>query len=116
MDSFLTIADGQGSAMARPFYAKFMSKLEKSDIASYDPSIRFTQPEGDLGIVLDCSQYQETGPSGIPTESVPTEFNPNRFQDEEQSSRTPASNTPVKAPITPQPKKKPKAIDDGFGG
>jgi penicillin-binding protein 1A len=113
---FLTIADGQGSAMARPFYAKFMSKLEKSDIASYDPSIRFTQPEGDLGIVLDCSQYQETGPSGIPTESVPTEFNPNRFQDEEQSSRTPASNTPVKAPITPQPKKKPKAIDDGFGG
>ncbi len=115
---FLTIADGQGSAMARPFYAKFMSKLEKSNIASYDPSIRFSQPEGDLGIVLDCSQYQETGPSGIPMESVPTEFNPNRFQDEEQSSRTPV---PAKAPNAAnpnatQPKKKPKAIDDGFGG
>ncbi len=113
---FLTIADGQGSAMARPFYAKFMNKLEKSNLASYDPSIRFPQPEGDLGIVLDCSQYQETGHSGIPTESVPTEFNPNRFQDEEQSSKTPESNLPAKAPITPQPKKKPKAIDDGFGG
>ena len=113
---FLTIADGQGSAMARPFYSKFMTKLESANLRSYDSSVRFTQPQGDLGIVLDCSQYQETHPSGIPTESVPSEFNPNRFQDEEQSSRTPAPNAAGKVPTTTLPKKKPKALDDGFGG
>ncbi|MBL7815334.1 MAG: transglycosylase domain-containing protein [Saprospiraceae bacterium] len=118
---FLTIADGQGSAMARPFFAKFMNKVEKANLRTYDPNTRFTEPEGDLGIILDCSQYQETGPSGIPTESVPTEFNPNRFQDEEQSSRTPVPATPTKTPTTGNPsvpatKKKPKAVDDGFGG
>ena len=116
---FLTIADGQGSAMARPFYAKFMNKLEKANLPSYDASTRFPEAPTDMGIVLDCSQYQESGPSGIPTESVPSEFNPNRFQDEEQSSRTPASPTKTPTGTTPsvqQPKKKPKAIDDGFGG
>ncbi len=113
---FLTIADGQGSAMARPFYSKFMAKLESANLRSYDSSIRFTQPEGDLGIVLDCSQYQETHPSGIPTESVPSEFNPNRFQDEEQPSKKPAPNAAGKVPTATLPKKKPKALDDGFGG
>jgi penicillin-binding protein 1A len=119
---FLKIEDGQGSVMARPFFSKFMGKLEKSNIASYDPNARFPEAPSDLGIVLDCSQYQESSPSGIPTETVPSEFNPNRFQDEEQSSRTPsAPTTPIKTPTAanpsvPQPKKKPKAIDDGFGG
>jgi penicillin-binding protein 1A len=116
---FLNIADGQGSAMARPFFAKFMSKLESANLVSYDSNARFPEPEANLGIVLDCSQYQETSPSGIPTDNVPTEFNPNRFQDEESSSKTPSApqKTPNAAtPSVQQPKKKPKAVDDGFGG
>ena len=121
---FLTIADGQGSAMARPFFAKTLQKIEKN-IASYDASTRFIAPQGDLGIVLDCAQYRETGPSGLPTESVPSEFDPNRFQDEEQSSRTVPSTTPAKpnatTPVTTTPaatpqKKKPKSADEDFGG
>ena len=122
---FLRIEDGQGGAMARPFYAKFMDKLETANLASYDVNARFPEPASDMSIVLDCSQYQETGPSGsIPTEAVPSEFNPNRFQDEETSSRgtpTTPAGAPAKTPTAtnpnaPQPKKKPKAIDDGFGG
>ena len=119
---FLTIEDGQGSAMARPFFAKFMNKLEKANLPTFDMNAHFPEPEANLGIVLDCSQYQETGPSGIPTESVPSEFNANRFQDEEGTSRSPVSpNAPTKSPTavnpaSPIPKKKPKAIDDGFGG
>ena len=118
---FLTIADGQGSAMARPFFAKMMARLEKSSV-SYDANARFVKPEGDLRIVLDCSQYQEIGPSGLPTEAVPSEFDPNRFQDEEQSSRAPAPTvTPLGKPTTPTTplvpqKKKPKTVDEGFGG
>ena len=133
---FLSIEDGQGSAMARPFFAKTLQKIEKN-VSTYDASAQFVVPTGDLHITLDCSQYQETGPSGLPVESVPTEFDPNRFQDEEQSSRStapattvptapatgtkPAPSTPTgtKPAVTPSglpPKKKPKAADDGFGG
>ncbi len=118
---FLRIEDGQGGAMARPFFSSFMSKLEAAKLPSYNADARFPEPSKDMSIVLDCSQYQESGPSGsIPTESVPSEFNPNRFQDEEQPAK-PVPNTPGKVPAAtnpnaPQPKKKPKAVDDGFGG
>jgi penicillin-binding protein 1A len=124
---FLRIEDGQGSAMARPFFAKTLQKIEKN-MPFFDATAKFIVPSGDLGITLDCSQYQESGgPSGLPTEAVPSEFDPNRFQDEETSSRSPAPAAPTPstwtkpAPTTtPTPsvpaKKKPKAADDGFGG
>ena len=121
---FLRIEDGQGGAMARPFFSNFMTKLESANLPSYDPTARFADLGSELSIVLDCSQYSEpSSGGGIPTESVPSEFNPNRFQDEEQPARaTPSvpgapTKTPTAAnPNAPQPKKKPKAIDDGFGG
>ena len=130
---FLRIEDGQGSAMARPFFAKTLQKIEKN-IPTYDASAQFIVPSGDLGITLDCGQYQEpAGPSGLPTDAVPSEFDPNRFQDEEQSSRpsAPATGKPAAVPATPTPiggkpaaapspavppKKKPAKPDDGFGG
>jgi penicillin-binding protein 1A len=125
---FLRIEDGQGSAMARPFFAKTLQKIEKN-MPSYDASARFVVPSGDLGITLDCSQYQESGgPSGLPTEAVPSEFDPNRFQDEETSSRTPTAPATPATPAGAKPaattvptpsvpvKKKPKAADEGFGG
>ena len=117
---FLTIADGQGSAMARPFFAKVMAKIEKANLRGYDATAQFVTPSGNLGIELDCGQYREIGPSGIPTESVPSEFDPNRFQDEEQSTRPAPTKgaTGAPSPLTPTApqKKKPKAMDDGFGG
>jgi penicillin-binding protein 1A len=130
---FLSIEDGQGSAMARPFFAKTLQKIEKN-MPRFDVSAQFVVPSGELGITLDCGQYQEpNGPSGLPTEAVPNEFDPNRFQDEEQSSRStpppatgkptpavpalPANGKPVTAPAPAVPaKKKVVKPDDGFGG
>lgn len=53
---FLTLADGQGSRMAKPFFREFMKKLEASDL-DYDPSARFAEPEGGLDIETDCAKY-----------------------------------------------------------
>ncbi len=52
---FLTIADGQGAVMARPFFEKFLSKIENDPTIPYDESARFVIPEGEL-IQSDCNQ------------------------------------------------------------
>jgi hypothetical protein len=79
-----------------------LQKIEKN-MPLYDAAAQFIVPSGDLGITLDCSQYQESGgPSGLPTEAVPTEFDPNRFQDEETSSRSTSEVAP--AATTEKPK------------
>lgn len=54
---FLSIADGAGAKMARPFFAKFIRKLEEDENADYDVNARFYRPKGDLGIEIDCSIY-----------------------------------------------------------
>src|SRR5690606_28398027 len=53
---FTTLADGQGSRMAKPFFREFMKKLEASDL-DYDPTARFAEPEGGLDIETDCAKY-----------------------------------------------------------
>ncbi len=52
---FLTIADGQGAVMARPFFEKFLSKIENDPTIPFDESARFVIPEGEL-IQSDCNQ------------------------------------------------------------
>ena len=127
---FLRIEDGQGGAMARPFFAKFMEKVEKSTTIHYDINEHFKKPAGDLGITLNCGDYYDNGSPA--TEGGNPAFNPNSFQDEEQGNIKPApaddaaltpttGATPVPKPATPLkpavPKPttatKPKA-DDGF--
>ena len=54
---FLSIADGAGAKMARPFFAKFIRKLEEDKNADYDINARFYRPKGDLGIEINCSIY-----------------------------------------------------------
>jgi penicillin-binding protein 1A len=92
---FLRIEDGQGGAMARPFFAKFMAKVEKSTTLQYNTDARFKKPEGGLGVTMDCADYLNDAPV----------FNTegggllNNFQDEEQST-TPAA-APATGPATP---------------
>lgn len=86
---FLNIADGQGSRMARPFFAKFMKKIETSTKVDYDPAPRFLQPPGDLGIEIDCAQYRKQA-GGSPDAA---EFFEDQFSDE--------------APAPPPPPEKP---------
>jgi penicillin-binding protein 1A len=73
---FDNIADGQGAKMARPFFAKFIKRLEADPKSGYDFNKRFKKPAGDIGIVIDCDQYQSQA-APKPTE----EFNENKFED-----------------------------------
>lgn len=54
---FLTLYDGQGSRMAKPFCKEFLSQLENDPDSGYDWKARFTKPGGDLSIGLDCAGF-----------------------------------------------------------
>ena len=55
---FLSLADGQGAVMARPFFKAFLQRLENSTITDYNPNAKFAVPEGGLDIETDCSRYR----------------------------------------------------------
>ncbi|MCB0517505.1 MAG: transglycosylase domain-containing protein [Lewinellaceae bacterium] len=56
---FLSLAEGQGSRMAKPFCKAFLKKVENDPKADYQANARFVKPGGDLSIGLDCSQYNQ---------------------------------------------------------
>ena len=59
---FLSIGEGQGSRMAKPFCKELITRLEKDPKANgYDAKARFQRPGGDLSIGLDCSDYDNRG-------------------------------------------------------
>jgi penicillin-binding protein 1A len=59
---FLSLAEGQGSRMAKPFCKELILRLEKDPKATgYDAKARFQRPGGDLSIGLDCSDYDNRG-------------------------------------------------------
>ena len=122
---FLTIADGQGSAMARPFFAKVMDKIEKSTTINFDKTVKFKKPEGALGITLDCGDYfrgDDDSKNNAPTDGGDKPFNPDQFQDEESGKPKPAApvvpkpGVPKQPIITPKSVPAPKKADDGFNG
>ena len=69
---FLSISEGQGSRMAKPFCKEFLQRVEADPKADYDWKLRFTRPQGDLSIGLDCNDFSPEGDddeaSGSPTE------------------------------------------------
>ncbi len=59
---FTSLAEGQGSKMAKPFCKELISRLEKDPKATgYDAKARFQRPGGDLSIGLDCNDYDNRG-------------------------------------------------------
>ena len=54
---FRNLALGQGAVMARPYFEKFLTRLENDNSIDYDESLRFEIPEGDQ-IEVDCSKYE----------------------------------------------------------
>ncbi|MEM9916672.1 MAG: transglycosylase domain-containing protein [Bacteroidota bacterium] len=86
---FLSLADGIGAKMARPYYAKLLRRLEDDKSINYDTKARFSHPGGDLGIVVDCELYKsdrgEIPGSEDNGETVEDEtFGEDIFGDEEQ--------------------------------
>jgi penicillin-binding protein 1A len=56
---FLSLAEGQGSRMAKPFCQEFLKRLEADPAADYDWKARFVRPKGDLSIGLDCNDFND---------------------------------------------------------
>ncbi|MBP8239699.1 MAG: transglycosylase domain-containing protein [Saprospiraceae bacterium] len=76
---FLSLANGQGSYMAKPFFTEFMRTIENTPGLDYDASLRFARPPGDMDIELDCSKYS----SGRPAfKDLDDEFSNDIFGDE----------------------------------
>ena len=55
---FRDITFGQGAYMARPFFREFIKRLENDPNTGWDATARFYRPPGDLGIELNCNEYQ----------------------------------------------------------
>jgi penicillin-binding protein 1A len=68
---FNTLADGQGAVMARPFFEKLLTKIEKDNRLGLGVNIVFTKPEGEL-IETDCSKYENFTPPDDDSEVTKT--------------------------------------------
>jgi penicillin-binding protein 1A len=80
---FNTLADGQGSVMAKPFFRAFLRRLENSTDVDYDPKTKFATPEGGLDIETDCAKYNALRHLSVPQqytteENFQEEFNENQ--------------------------------------
>ncbi len=53
---FLSLANGQGAIMARPFFFDFMKRLEKDPPSDFKVGARFKTMDN-IGIEIDCSKY-----------------------------------------------------------
>ncbi|MEO0776732.1 MAG: penicillin-binding transpeptidase domain-containing protein, partial [Bacteroidota bacterium] len=73
---FRTLSEGTGAKMARPFFARFLKRIEQDPEADYNAEARFPTPSGDIGIELDCEVYNRDG--GIIS-------NGNEYFDEEEN-------------------------------
>lgn len=54
---FNSLSDGQGAVMARPFFEKFLLKIQADNILGFGTNSVFMKPEEEL-IETDCSQYE----------------------------------------------------------
>ncbi len=77
---FLTLAEGQGSRMAKPFCKEFLSRVENDPNASYNWKARFVRPGGDLSIGLDCDDYNNRDNSDDEFDTNPPP-RPNIYED-----------------------------------
>ena len=78
---FTTIGDGQGSRMARPYFGKVLELIEKDSLPGFGVDAKFEVPQGDIGIELDCEEYQRIN-QGIDIND-PDEFNEEEEEEDE---------------------------------
>jgi penicillin-binding protein 1A len=60
---FNNMVYGQGAALALPIWGKFLQKVYADKNLKIDPNMNWTRPEGDLGVEIDCSQYDQSEPN-----------------------------------------------------
>ncbi|MDX1406720.1 MAG: penicillin-binding transpeptidase domain-containing protein, partial [Saprospiraceae bacterium] len=74
---FLSLANGQGSVMAKPFFRAFMREIESADNVDIEPDAEFYYPSGGPDIEIDCEKYKV-----IDRSREIESFNDDVFQDE----------------------------------
>lgn len=82
---FLTIGNGAGSRMARPYFLDFMQRVEKDKDLAFNVNASFKQPEDDLGIELDCSTYESLYQEEKIEEDIPSDDDDDFDESEEES-------------------------------
>lgn len=74
---FLSIEEGQGGRMARPFFIDYMQRLEADESIGFDTDATFAVPE-EITITTDCDAYSASipdSPLGDPFEEEFEEIN-----------------------------------------
>lgn len=57
---FLDLANGQGSVNAKPFFGRFLKRIQDDeDIEEWDDFARFPEPPSEMDIELDCEKYKQ---------------------------------------------------------
>jgi len=80
---FRSLTYGQGAFMAKPFVKNFIKRLEESEEVDYDPDAKFYRPPGDLGIEMNCDEYERQAFDFGEDESENEGFSEDLFGDEE---------------------------------
>ncbi len=82
---FLSISNGQGAYMAKPFFREFIKRIEGDKELGFDSTKRFQRPPGDLEIELNCAVYLKD--QYRPDDSS-EEFDTDAFGDEKAKGTT----------------------------
>jgi len=70
---FLSLEEGQGGRMARPFFLDYMKRLEEDDSISFDSNAKFYVPE-EITITTDCEAYSDARSDGPLDDPFDDEF------------------------------------------
>lgn len=65
---FLDIREGQGGAMARPFFFEFIRNMEKDSKIPFNTAATFDPPSNGMSIEMDCQVYDALYQKEIPVE------------------------------------------------
>jgi penicillin-binding protein 1A len=81
---FRSLANGQGSRMARPFFSKMLEKLENDPDIKLNLNKDFRKPAGELDITIDCETYKENLKKlGNPWDTSNEDENKNENEDDD---------------------------------
>ncbi len=95
---FRTIQMGQGGRMAKPFFREFMKAVEADEDIALDTKKRFNRPAGDIGIELDCGEFQQEEEEG----GAPAEGDEDFYEDSFGDQVLPPLDSTQKKPIAEQ--------------
>lgn len=80
---FFTLDVGQGFVMARPFFIKFIKKLEADPLSGYNSEKRFYMPPSGIWQFTDCAKYKEDKPEEEQEALRKKKVRNNEFDEEE---------------------------------